>query len=124
MGHGEKALVKIVEGGGCLVQGYDGWAKLFLAFQFLGSLVNAMKIGVTKFPGEIEMRPYVVENMLQPSRAGVFLGAQFLFTVDVRLLDLHPVFAKAPSEELGPADFVLRRHKIREHGFSVVGVHF
>jgi hypothetical protein len=123
-GQGKEAFVKIFESGGCLVQGYDGWAQLSFAFRFLVGLVDAVEVGVAEKPSGIEMGPNVMENFLQPSRAGVQLGTDFIVVVDVGLLELYPVVAKATAQEMGPSDVVLAGDEDFKIWFTVVGIHF
>jgi hypothetical protein len=47
-----------------------------------------MKIGVAEFPGHVQMRPYMVENLLEPALTREFLGAKLVLVIDVILLDL------------------------------------
>lgn len=121
---GEEAFVKIFESGGCLVQGDDGWAQLGFSFRFLVGLVDAVEIGVAEQPGGIEMGPNVVKNFLQPSRAGVRFGTDFVVFVDVGLLDLHPMVAKASTQEMGPSDVILAVDEDFKIRFPVGGIHF
>ena len=67
------------------------------AFRFLVCCVDAMEIGVAEFPGQVEMSPDVVDDLLEPSLAGEFLGANLVLVVDVVLLDLDPVMSEAAS---------------------------
>ena len=66
-----------------------------MMFRFLIGCVDAMEIGVAEFPGEVEMSPDVVDDLLEPSLAGEFLGANLVLVIDVVLLDLDPVMTEA-----------------------------
>ena len=91
----EDAPVEIVEFLAGLLEGNDCWFQLGFSFGFLVGCVDAVEIGVAEFPGAIEMSPDVVDDLLEPSLAGEFLGANLV--IDVVLLDLDPVITEAAS---------------------------
>ena len=49
----ELASVEVVELGGSLVESDNGGLQVCLAFGFLVSCINAVKIGVSEFPGKV-----------------------------------------------------------------------
>ena len=93
----EDTPVEIVEFLAGLVEGDDFGSQLGFSFRFLVGCVDAVEIGVAEFPGEIEMSPDVVDDLLEPSLAGELLGADLVVVIDVVLLDLDPVMTEAAS---------------------------
>ena len=97
-GRGERAAsVENVEFLAGLVEGDNCGFQLCFSFRFLVCCVDAVEIGASQFPGEIEMSPDVVDDLLEPSLAGELLGANLVVVVDVVLLDLDPVMTEAAS---------------------------
>ena len=93
----EDTPVEIVEFLAGLVEGDDCGFQLGFSFRFLVSCLDAMEIGVAEIPGQVEMSPDVVDDLLEPSLAGEFLGANLVIVVDVVLLDLDPMMTEAAS---------------------------
>jgi hypothetical protein len=71
---------------------------------------NAVKVGVAQFPGGAQVRPEMVEDLLEPVLAGKERGT-FVVLIDVVLLEQDPVVTEAALEWVGPSDVVLGRHQ-------------
>jgi hypothetical protein len=79
----EEAFIEVVELFGCLVKSDDGGFQFGFAFRFLVGRVDVVQIGVSEFPGQVQMRPEMVENLLEPALNCEFLGANFVFVIEM-----------------------------------------
>jgi hypothetical protein len=119
----EESSVEAIESRCCRVKSDDGWFQLGFAFQFLIGLIDTVQIGVALLPCPVQLCPEMVENLLEPAITREFPGANFVFVIYMRLLELHPVVAETASKQMGPANVVLGMYEERKAGFLVVGRH-
>jgi hypothetical protein len=64
-------FVQIVKLGGSGMEGDNGRAQFGFAFELLVRfVVDPVQIGVAQFPGRAQMRPQMVEDLLEPALAG------------------------------------------------------
>ena len=66
-------------------------------FGFSAGCIDAMTISIEEFPGQVQMRQEMVENLLKPALACNFFGADLFLVIDAVLLDLDPMMTEAAS---------------------------
>ena len=85
-GHVEESSIKVQKLVGFRVESKNVGSQFGFALFFLVGRVDAVEIGIPLFPGEIEMRPKMVEDLFEPALTGEFLGANLILAIDVFLL--------------------------------------
>jgi hypothetical protein len=83
----------------------DGFSGF--AFCFLVGCVDAVEISVAELPGQVQMRPNMMQHLLELSLTREFERANFIVVINVVLLDLNPVMAEASPKQMGPSDAIL-----------------